>query len=154
MAHLGFHTPLDGEACDTGLLCQDLPLHLLDDGLGRRVQGQGLVCVLVVHIVSDTHELAPLVAAAEQDDRDADDLAVGDARQVRGVSAELELVDADGERADEDGVEFLIVLVSGACSLDGAQAAQFNVADLRGRGANVGQLPLEICRIVSDGKTL
>jgi hypothetical protein len=107
--------PLDGKARDSWLLCKNLPLHLLDDGLGRRVECQRLVCVLVVHIVSDTHELALIIAAAEQNDCDTDDLAVGNARQVGRVGLELELVDANRERTDEDRVEFLVVLVSAVC---------------------------------------
>ena len=112
---MGDDVPFDGEACDTRLLCKNLPLHLLDDGLGRRVECQRLVCVLVVHIVSDTHELALIIAAAEQNDCDTDDLAVGNARQVGRVGLELELVDANRERTDEDRVEFLIALVSAVC---------------------------------------
>jgi hypothetical protein len=111
------HVPLDRKASHTRLLCENLPLHLLDDGLRRGLKCQCLVCVLIVHVVADTHELALFVAAAEEDDRDADDLAVGDARQIRRVGAEGELVDADGERSDKDRVELLIILVAATCQL-------------------------------------
>jgi hypothetical protein len=123
-------------------------LHLLDDGLGRRVKCKSLVCVLVVHVVSDAHELALLVAATEQDNCDADDLAVGNARQVWGVGAELELVDANRERADEDGIELLVILVSGAVG-SAKICLGSQTAHLRGRRANVGQLPLEVCPCIS-----
>lgn len=72
--------PFDSKAGDSRLLCKNLPLHLFDNGLGGRVQGERLICVLVVHVVSDTDELALFVAAAQQDDGDADDFAVGDTR--------------------------------------------------------------------------
>jgi hypothetical protein len=107
-----YDIPLDLEACDTGLLGQDLSLHLLNDGLRRRLHGQRLVCVFVVHIVAHANELTAIVAAAKQDDCDANDLAVGDARQVWGVGAEGELVDACGGGANKDRVELLVVFVS------------------------------------------
>jgi hypothetical protein len=103
--------PLDGEACYTRLLCQNLPLHFLDDRLCWRLQRQCLVCVLVVHIVAHAHKLAVFVATAEQNHCDADDLAVGDARQIRGVCAEDKFVDANGEGSDENRIELLVVLV-------------------------------------------
>ena len=72
--------PLDGKAGDAWLLGKNLPLHLLNDGLGGGVECKCLVCVLVVHVVSDTDELALVIAAAKQNDGDTNDFAVGDAR--------------------------------------------------------------------------
>jgi hypothetical protein len=89
-----------------------LPLDLLDDRLCGRLERQCLVDVLVVDVVANANELAIFVAAAEQNDCDADDLAVGDAGQIRRVGAEEKLVHAHGKRADKDGVEFLVIFVA------------------------------------------
>lgn len=53
-------------------------MNLLDDWLCGWVQRQRLFGVLIVHIVTDAYKLAVLVAAAQKDDGDTDDLAVGD----------------------------------------------------------------------------
>ena len=121
----GQHIPLDGEACNPGLLGQDVTADLLDDGLGRRVVNEVLALVLVVDVVANAHELAAVVGARQQYHRDAQKLIDGDALCVRRLGLEDELVHADGDGADEEGVEFLIVVV-------------------RGGGADVGKLPLEI----------
>ena len=110
--------PLDGEASDTRLLGQDVAADLLDDGLGGRLVDQGLVGVFVVNVVAHAHELAAVVGAGEQDDGDAEDLSCGDVGGVGRVGLEDELVDADGDGADEEGVEFLIVLRSESVVLD------------------------------------
>lgn len=117
--------PLDGEARDAGLRIQDIAADLLNDWLGWRVGVQLLRLVLVVDVVADAHELAAVVGAGEQNDGDAEDLGVGDALRVRRVGLEDELVDADGDGPDEEGVQLLVILV-------------------RGCGADVGELPLEI----------
>jgi hypothetical protein len=109
---VGDDVPFDGEACDTRLLCKNLPLHLLDDRLRRWLECERLVNILIVDVVSNTHKLSVIVAAAEQDDRDTDDLAVRDAREVWGVGAEEELVDAYGQWANKDGIELLVIFVA------------------------------------------
>lgn len=103
-----------------------MALHLLNHRLAGRLHLQRLVRVLVVDIVADAHELAVLVAAAEEDDGDADDLAVGNASKIRRVGLEDELVDADGDRADEHRVQLLVVLGGG------------------GR-ADIREFPFEVC---------
>lgn len=105
--------PLDSEAGDSGLLCEDVAADLLDDGLGGRLVDQLLVGVLVADVVADADELAAVVGASEQDDGDAKDLGCGDVGGVGRVGLEDELVDADGDGTDEEGVEFLIVLRAG-----------------------------------------
>lgn len=74
------HVPFNGKARDTRLLGQDLPLHLLDNRLCGRLEGQCLIDVLVIDVVTDANKFTVLVTAAEEDDRDTDDLAVGDTR--------------------------------------------------------------------------
>lgn len=124
--HNANNVPLYRKAGDTWLLSQDVAADLLDDGLRRRVGVQLLGLVLVVDIVADADELAAVVGAGQEDDSDTEDLGVGDALSIGSVGLEDELVDADGDGADEEGVELLVVLV-------------------RGGRADVGQLPLEIC---------
>ena len=72
--------PFDSKASHTWLLSQDVPPHLLNDGLRRWLELKRLVCVLIVDVVSHAHELAVVIAAAQEDDSDADDLVVRDAR--------------------------------------------------------------------------
>lgn len=120
--------PLDGKAGDAGLVGQHVATDLLNDGLGRGVGGQLLGLVLVVDVVAHAHELATIVGAGQQDDGDTHNLGVGNALDVGGVGLEDELVDADGDGADEQSVELLVILVGGS-------------------RADVGQLPLEVCSI-------
>lgn len=105
--------PFDSEAGDSGLLGEDVAADLLDDGLGGRLVDQLLVGVLVADVVADADELPAVVGASEQDDGDAKDLGCGDVGGVGRVGLEDELVDADGDGTDEEGVEFLIVLRAG-----------------------------------------
>jgi len=108
--------PLDGEAGDTRLLGQDVAADFLDYGLGGGLVDQGLVGVFVVDVVAYAHELAAVVGAGEQDDGHTEDFSGGDVGGVWRVGLEDELVDADGDRADEEGVEFLVMLGAGECS--------------------------------------
>jgi hypothetical protein len=71
--------PLDGESSHAWLLCQDAPADLLDDRLRGRLQLESLIRVLVVHVVADAYEFAVIIATAQENDCDANDLAVGDA---------------------------------------------------------------------------
>lgn len=117
--------PLYGEAGDTRLVSQDIAADLLDDGLGRGVGAQLLSLILVVDIIANAHELATIVGAGQQDDGDAHDLGIGNALGVRSIGLEDELINTNGDRADQQGVELLVILVGG------------------GR-ADIGQLPLEV----------
>jgi hypothetical protein len=101
--------------------------HLVNHRFRGGLQLQRLVCVLVVDVVADADELAVLVAARQQDDGDADDFAVRDARQVRRVGLEDEFVDADGDGPHGDGVELLVVFIAGC-------------------RADVGEFPFEVYR--------
>ena len=89
-----------------------MPPHLLDDGPVRGFALESLIRVFVIDIVADTDELAVFVTAAEEDDGDADDFAIRDAGEVGRIGLEGELVGADGDGADEDGIELLVVFVA------------------------------------------
>jgi hypothetical protein len=106
----GLAVPLDGKAGDTGLLGEDAAADLLDNGLGRGFGDECLVGVLIVNVVADANELATVVAAGQEDDSDAEDVAVRDAVEVWGVGFEDELVDANRDRANEKGVKLLVIL--------------------------------------------
>lgn len=106
------NSPLDGEAGHAGLLGQHVALDTLDDGLGGGLVGELLRVVLIVHVVAHADKLATVVGAGQEDDGDAQDVGVGDAADVGVASLEDELVLAYGDRADEDGVQFLIILVA------------------------------------------
>lgn len=109
------HLPLDCKSGNTGLLCQHVSLHTLDNGLGRGLSGQFLRVIFIVDIVADTDELASVVGAGQENHSDTDNFGIGNARDVRGIGRENELVDADGDGADEKRVEFLVVLIAEKC---------------------------------------
>lgn len=117
--------PLDGKSGDTGLISQDVAANLLDDGLSGRISTQLLGLILVVDIVANAHELATIVGAGQQDDGDAHDFGVRDALSIWSIGLEDELVNSNGNGADQQSIELLVILVGG------------------GR-ADVGQLPLEV----------
>lgn len=102
--------PFDSESSHTRLLGENIATDVLDLGLRRGLGGQFLRVVLVVHVVTHTDELAAIIAAGEEDDGDAQDLRRRDALEIWSISLEDELVDADRNGADEEGVEFLVVL--------------------------------------------
>lgn len=105
--------PFDCEARDSRLLSQHVPSHSLDDRFGGRLGSQLVGVVLVVDVVSHANKLPPIVAAGQEYDCDAEDFGRRDAFQVRGVGFEDEFVDADGDGADKEGVEFLVVFGAG-----------------------------------------
>lgn len=100
---------------------------MVDLRLGRRVGVELVRVVFVVDIVANAHKLAAVVRARQQNDRHAQNLGIGDALDIWRVGLENKLVDADGDGADKQRVELLVVLVAG------------------GR-ADVRQLPLEVWR--------
>jgi hypothetical protein len=102
--------PLDREASHTGLLSEDIAANTLNDGLGWGLCCQLLGVVLIVDIVANTDELAAVVAAGQEDDGNTQDFGGGDALQVGRIGLEDELVHADGDGADQEGVEFLVIL--------------------------------------------
>ena len=61
-----------------------------------------------------TNELATIVGAGQKDDSNAQDISIGDALSIGRISFEDELVDTDGDRADEERVELLIILIARA----------------------------------------
>lgn len=134
--------PFDREAGYSRLLSQYVSANLLDDWLCRRLELQCLIRVLIVDIVSNTHELAIVVTAAEENDGNADDLIVGNARQVWRVGAEFELIHSNGNGADEKGVKLLIMLIAAQVSCKLLKEARAGY--VRCRGADVGEFPLEI----------
>ncbi len=122
---MGGYTPLDSEARNARLVGEHVAADLLDHGLSGRVVDQLVALVLVVDVVADAHKFAAIVGARQQDHRHAEQLVDGDALRVGRVRLKDELVDADGDGADEQRVELLVVVVR------------------LGR-ADVGELPLEV----------
>lgn len=111
--------PFDSESSHTGLFSKNIATDVLDLGLRGRLGGQFLRIVFVVHVVAHTYEFTAIIAAGEEDDGDTQDLRRGDTLEVWGISFENELVDADRDGADEEGVEFLVVFRSKAKSVWG-----------------------------------
>lgn len=134
----GVHKPLDRKASDAGLLSEHVPADAVEERLCGRVGIELIRVIFVVDVVSDANELAAIVSAGEEDDSDAEDLSIGNALGVRWVGLKDELVDADGDGANEEGVEFLIVLVTEDVS---GQRVEMGRGNARGGRADVGELP-------------
>lgn len=81
--------------------------------LGRRIRIQLFGVVLIVDVVAHANELAVVVRAGQKDDRNTQNFGIGNTGCVGWVGLEDELVDANGNGAYEERVEFLIVLVPG-----------------------------------------
>lgn len=123
-----------------------MPPHLLNHRFRGWLRRERFVHVLVVDVVAHAHELAVVVGAGEQDDGYAEDFGGGDAGGVGGVGFEDEFVYADGDGADEEGVEFLVVLGAVGVGLVAAAALVGGSVEvgLRGCGADVCELPLQV----------
>jgi hypothetical protein len=107
-----WNQPFDGESRNPRLLCQDITTNPLDDGLRGRLSAQLLRVVFVVDIVANSDELAAIVGAGKENHGNTEDVGIGNTLSIRGVRLEGELAHADGNRADEERVEFLVVLVT------------------------------------------
>ena len=106
-------SPLNCESCHSGLRFQDISSHSLNDGLCWWLAVEFLAIILVVHVVPNSDELAPIVGACQKDDSDANNLRRGQARQIGGIGFEEEFVYANGNRANEERVQLLVMF--GAC---------------------------------------
>lgn len=118
--------PLNSKACYSWLLAQNMSADSIQDWCNWWIGGHLRVVVLVVDIVANTDELAIIVRAGKEDDSNANDVGWWDAGSIWSGALEDELVDADWDWADEKRVQLLVVL----CGLG---------------GANVDELPLEVC---------
>ena len=96
--------PFDSKPRNARLLSQDVATNFLNHRLAGWLCRQLLIHVLVVHVVSNTYELASIVAAGKQNDRDTNDLAVRDSACVGRVGLEDELVDAGWDWPHEEAV--------------------------------------------------
>ena len=112
---LGKNIPLDRKSSDSRLLREDVSSDLLEDRLGWRISIELFGIVLIVNIVSNSYELSAVVGAGKEDDGDAEDLSIWNALGVRWVGFEDELVDADWDRANEQGIKLLVMLIAGRC---------------------------------------
>lgn len=132
------HKPFDCKASNAGLLSEHVPTNTVEERLRGWVSIKLIGVVFVVDIVSDADELAAIVGAGEEDDGNAEDLSVWDALGVWWVGFEDELVDADWDRTNEEGVEFLVVLVTEDVS---GRRLGLGRGNARGGRANIGELP-------------
>ncbi len=102
-------SPFDRESCDSWLFSKHVSPYSLNDRLRRRLGVELFRVVLVVHIVANTNELPPVIAAGKKYDCDSKDFGSGDTFEVRSVRFEDELVDPYWDWTNEEGVEFLIM---------------------------------------------
>jgi glucan biosynthesis protein len=104
--------PFDRETGHARLLCQDVALDSVNDGLRRRLGAQLFRVVFVVYVVTDAHELAAIVGTRQKNDSNTQNVGVRDARRVRGIRFENKLVDSNRNGSDKERIEFLVVLVT------------------------------------------
>lgn len=140
--------PFDCETSDTRLLRENIALHALNDGLGRRLSIELFRIIFVVYIVSHSHELATIVGAGQKNHRDTKDVGFGDASCVGRVGFEQKLVHTDRNGPDKQGIELLVVLVTkkGVRIMFGAAFGSQN-PNSRCSRANIGQLPLQVYEV-------
>jgi hypothetical protein len=104
--------PFNSKAGHARLLCQYVALDSVNDGLGWRLGAELLRVIFVVYVVAHAHELAAIVGTRQENDSNTQNIGVRDARRVRGIRFENELVDSNRNRSDKERVEFLIVLIT------------------------------------------
>lgn len=102
--------PFDSKPGHTRLLSQDVPPHSVDVWLGGGLSIELFRIVFIVDVVADSNELSAIVAACEENDCNTEDLGCRDASEVWGVGFEYELVHADGNGPDEEGIKLLVML--------------------------------------------
>ena len=102
--------PFDSKPSDTGFLCKHVPPHAVNVWLGRGLRIELFRVVFVVDIVAHSDEFSAIVATCEEDDSDAENLGCRDPSEVWGISFKYELVDADGNRTDEERIKLLVML--------------------------------------------
>jgi len=104
--HRLLNLPLDSEAGNSWLLGEDVAADLLEDWLGWGIGVELLRVILVVDIVADSNELATVIGAGEED------LSIRDSGGVWCTGLEDELVDANWDGANEEGIELLVMLIA------------------------------------------
>jgi hypothetical protein len=65
--------------------------------------------VLVVDVIADPHKLPFLVGARHEDDRDAQQVVLRQLRGIGGVGLKNKLVDADGDGAHQNFIQYLVL---------------------------------------------
>jgi len=102
--------PLDSKASNPRLLSEHISSHTFHIWFRRGLVVELLGIVFIVNIVADADELSVVVTTSEEDDCHAQDFCSGDAAKIRGIGFEDEFVHADGDGANEEGIELLVVL--------------------------------------------
>lgn len=118
--------PFDGKAGDPRLLGENVALDPLDDGLSGGLGAQLFRIVLIVHVVANSHEFAAVVGTGEEDHGDAENIRVGNPLRIGRLCLERELAHTDGDRSHEQGIEFLIILITAGASIGGASDSWTN----------------------------
>ena len=102
--------PLDGKSSNTGLLGKDVPHNSIGLNLFRRLVVEFLGIVFVAHVITNTNELTTVIRASKKDNGNSQDLRRGKFGKSRGFGFKNELVHADGDGTNKEGVKLLIVL--------------------------------------------
>lgn len=105
--------PFDSEAGHSGLLGKDVTPDLLDDRFSRRVGVELIGFVFIIHVIADANKFTAVIRASQQDDRNTKYVCVRNAARFGGIGFKDEFIHTDGDRADEERVELLIILVAG-----------------------------------------
>mgnify|MGYP004190036849 CR=1 FL=1 len=105
--------PLDSKSGDSRLLCENVTADLLKNWLGWGVGIELLRIIFIVDVVSDTNKLSAIVGAGKEDNGDTKNFGIWNATGIGWVGLEKELVYANWNGTNEEGVEFLVVLITG-----------------------------------------
>ena len=127
----GENIPLYGESRYSRLVRKNVAADLVNNGLGRGIGGELVGLVFIVDVVAHADELAAVVGAGQQDDGDAEDVGVGDAAGLGRVGLEDELVHTDGDRADEERVQLLVILITAGRNAMLGRASAMGIDSLR-----------------------
>lgn len=104
----GVSAPVNGEARHTRLVGQDIAEQLRDvDRIGE-VLGLERLRILVVHVISDLHELVVHERAGDQNDCHADKVLVGYTLWFGGIRLQYESVDSNRDRSHHDLFQNLV----------------------------------------------
>lgn len=102
--------PFNSKSSYTGLLCKHVPPHAVDVWFGGGFSVELFRVVFIVDVVANSDELSAIIAACEEDDCNTEDFGCRDAPEVWGIGFEYELVHADGDGPNEEGIELLVML--------------------------------------------
>ena len=107
-----YYQPFDRKSGNPWLFSKNVSSNSLQNRLWRGVGIELVRVVLVIDIVSNSHEFTAIVSTGEEDNGDAENFGIWDSRSVGRVGLEYEFIDSDRYWAYEERIELLIVFIT------------------------------------------